>query len=371
MQEGGDILPENPVIGVMSGSSLDGIDVCAVTFTSRGEELVEWSLLHAETYPLEGAIKGQLQNADRLSAKDLAILDVSYGRVLGNIIADFVERYGISNTTAAVHGHTVFHIPGKGVSMQIGHGGALAQHAGMTVITDFRSSDVSVGGQGAPFAPIADRDLFPGYRYYLNLGGIANLSLVNSETVAAADVAPCNQILNFLAMEMQLPFDDKGWLARKGSLKENLLLLLKEAAPPLKASAFAMTNQEVRNKLFPVIKTFQATVEEKLHTMCVFIAERIKAWVFLTGNRQGESTAGKMLCTGGGAHNAFLMELIKQQLKETGVDCVLPAPEIIDFKEAILMAWLGWLRLNGRPNTLPSVTGAVRATSGGAIYLAS
>lgn len=362
---------EIKVIGVMVGSSMDGIDLAAVKFSHLDSTIPTWELVSSAWYPLNKKWKDRMAKAREMSISDFFELDADFGAFLGSEIARFRNEGALDYEFASIHGWTAVHSPKKRYSVQLGSGAVIAETAGMTVITDLRSGDIAAGGQGAPLAPIADRDLFPGYTFYLNLGGIANISHVSESggPVYSSDLAGCNQILNVLAQAAGQEFDEDGNLAKQGKLHRELFKALGEDAFPIRGSAFSLDNAEVQN-VIRFLDSFILPPGDKLHTYVEFLSYRILNWIsqFTEGMPDAEQT---LLCTGGGAHNSYLLERIKACCAEKQVQVIKPDDATIDFKEAILFAWLGALRLLHLPNALPEATGALRPTVNGAVYLNS
>lgn len=369
------------VIGVMSGTSLDGLDLLRVALACGRSGRWRYEFLRAETLPYPKALRQRLAEAVNMSGLQLAQLHVDYGHYVGKALRRFAAMplagtaSGAGSASlpaapdfAAVHGHTVFHQPEKGLTLQIGDGAAMAAESGLTVINDFRTTDVALGGQGAPLVPIGDELLFGNYTFCLNLGGIANISYRNGKgTREAFDISVCNMALNHYASRAGLVYDKEGRLARKGSLIPSLLKEL-EALPyyaqkPPKSLGF----ENFKDEFLPIVKPYEdSSTEDILHTLVEHIASKIadacrKARVLPEKGRKPV-----MLLTGGGALNLYLRERIAAL---SGVELAPVDKKLIDYKEALIFALLGVLRFEGRPNCLQSVTGARRDNIGGAIYL--
>ena len=353
-------------IGLMSGSSLDGLDIALCKFVLDNEtQLVNhWELLKAETVPYPPVWEDRLKQLTKASAYQLAEAHANLGYLWSQMIATFLEDTPQSPDYIASHGHTIFHYPESRFTTQIGDGATMAFHCEIPVITDFRSTDVAAGGQGAPLAPFADLHLFKGSQLFLNLGGISNISAHTNKGWIAFDIAPANQMLNFLANQIGFSFDPEGKYARKGHLQPALMTQLSANSYFQKPPPKSLDNTWVQAEIIPIIDRFECTVEDKLHTSCVFIARQIaNAISFLELGQNGM----QLLVTGGGALNHFLIECLENALPNN-IQLSLPDLQIIQYKEAILMALLGAYRLEGWPNTLGTVTGASGNTVGGAIY---
>ena len=340
-------------IGLMSGTSADGLDVCAATFNGNA-----FHILRAETYCYTPEQQHTLLNAHKLSALELAQLDVDFGKFCGQRVHEFTEKYQIKAHYVASHGQTVFHTPNTGLTLQIGSGAHIAAQSGITTICDFRSLDVAHGGQGAPLVPIGDELLFPEYTYCLNIGGFANVSTAHNGKRIAWDVCPSNIVLNKFAEHCGQAYDCNGTLGRQGSVNEALLRDLNAISYYAKEYPKSLGREWVDDNITPLFAKYDISNADKMRTYYEHCALQI-------GNTlKGKGTT---LCTGGGAHNAFLMELIQSHAEST---IVIPEALLIDYKEALLFAYLGYLRTQEKPNCLASVTGANKDVCGGAIYCA-
>lgn len=363
-------------VGIMSGSSLDGLDlaVCSFTFQKQADQpqtfqLVDWDILAGETYSYTTEWGARLQNAPHASALELAFLQTDFGRLIGRQVQKFLEQTGIVPSYIASHGHTIFHHPETGMTCQVGDGGTIASHTGLPTITDFRNGDIAKGGQGTPLAPIADKLLFPGYHFYLNLGGIANISFQQEGDWEAFDVGPANQVLNYLAQRKGLDFDPEGSLAAAGKLQVDLLDTLNALPFFSQPHPKSLDNTWIREEVLPLFAQDPQQVDDQLRTACEQLAFQIAEAIHQV---EGDfsSSKPKMLVTGGGACNLFLVDCIRRHCAARfPVEVVVPDARVIHFKEAALMALLGLLRLEGVPGILPSVTGARKSSIAGALYL--
>jgi anhydro-N-acetylmuramic acid kinase len=282
----------------------------------------------------------------------------AYGQYLGTLVRSFLKRNNAKADFISSHGHTVFHQPGNHFTAQAGDGAALSAACGLPVVCDFRTADVALGGQGAPLVPIGDQLLFSEYEYCLNLGGIANISFSRGGKRIAYDICPVNMVLNHLASEKGKGYDKGGKMAEKGYF--NVILLSKLNSAPYYQRTYpkSLGREEIEKYFFKILKREKASTEDKLHTFIEHVAIEIAA---ATRNRKG-----KMLVTGGGAYNDYLISRIRAH---SSLQVVIPSPKIIEFKEALIFAFLGVLRWRNEVNTLKSVTGARRDSSGGAIYM--
>ncbi len=362
-------------LGLMSGSSLDGLDIAWVRFDmtsppSAQKPIDGWELLGAETMLFSDKWISRLAHLPQQSALTLAQTHTYFGHYMAELVNDFLERRQIEPDFIASHGHTVFHHPDKMMTTQIGDGAALAALTGYPVVSDFRTHDVALRGEGTPIAPAADRYLFEGFDFYLNIGGIANISCRMPNRIIAFDVAPANQIFNRLANLLEKPYDHNGDLAASGHTDTDLLAILDENPYFARLYPKSMDNQWISNKVFPAYRQMDSSVEDQLHTACRHLAIQTGRAIRQIIQREGlNKPAYQMLVTGGGAFNGFLMKIMEEHCnKDMNLTIHLPRPDIIQFKEAILMALMGLLRVRNLPNCLASVTGAGRDSIGGAVF---
>jgi anhydro-N-acetylmuramic acid kinase len=346
------------VIGVMSGTSLDGIDLAHVAFDFSSKS-IGFSLLECETatYPQDWV--SALKSAIGLPHSQLEKLDRDYTGYLAGTIVAFIEKHRIRNIDAICsHGHTVLHRPQEGVTLQIGNLPEIAALTGEKVVCDFRTGDVDLGGQGAPLVPIGDRLLFGDYDYCLNLGGFSNVSFEHDGKRIAFDISPVNTVLNFYADFLGMDYDDKGLVASGGNVNIGLLEALDVL--PYYSLGFpkSLGFEFVRDTILPLLARFDIPIDDILRTFCEHIAIQVAAAL--------PRKTGRMLITGGGAYHDFLIGRIRALLPET--DIVIPEKKIVEFKEALIFALLGVLKLRGENNVLASVTGAAHDHSSGKIY---
>jgi anhydro-N-acetylmuramic acid kinase len=349
---------EYNVIGLMSGSSLDGVDLALCRFIKTGGWA--FSILRTEVIPYTAEWKQMLTDAPSMTGQELIHLHAAYGHYLGKLVKDFIQHGNAKIDFISSHGHTVFHQPSKGFTLQIGDGAAIASETALPVVCDFRTTDVALGGQGAPLVPAGDRLLFSEYDFCLNIGGIANISAeVNGERIAY-DICPANQLLNILAAKLGSEYDHEGALARSGEINEQLLHKLNDFPYYLKKFPKSLGNENVAEYFFPLLDESGGSIQDKLHTCTEHIAQRIAEAVHVEN-----SSVKSVLVTGGGAFNKFLVELLSEK---THHRIILPETETIKFKEALVFAFLGVLRMRNEVNVLKSVTGARRDSVGGAVY---
>lgn len=349
---------EYKILGVMSGTSLDGIDLAFIHFNKIGH----WSfkIESSATIPYSGDWKADLTNAIGQDPEELQELDERYTVYLAKVISKFIKDNNITDLDAVCsHGHTIKHEPENGLTLQIGNLPELAELTGQTVVCDFRVQDVALGGQGAPLVPIGDELLFPEYKFCLNLGGFGNVSTSVNGKRLAYDICPVNTVLNYYAEKLGMEYDRDGDIARSGHLNPELLEEL-EALPFYKLPAPKSLGIEWVNKeVLPVLKKYEADIPSILRTWCMHVALQIS-------KELGNEEDADVLVTGGGCFNTYLIQQIK---KMTQTQLVIPSVEIINFKEALIFGFLGVLKLRGEVNVLSSVTGAENDHSSGVIFL--
>jgi Predicted molecular chaperone distantly related to HSP70-fold metalloproteases len=349
-------MSEYHVIGLMSGTSLDGLDVARCIFQLQDDKW-NYRIAEAKTYPYTPELKQKLANAENLSGLELLFFHNEYGRILGGYVNEFIGNNKTAVDFIASHGHTIFHQPGKGLTFQIGSGAGIAAETGITTICDFRTLDVALGGQGAPLVPVGDKLLFGDFAYCLNLGGFANISYDDeSGKRQAYDVCPVNIVINHLVAERGLSYDPQGEIARNGKLNPQLLKALNDLDFYSQVGPKSLGKEWVLSELLPSLQQFDIPLEDKLRTFYEHVAFQIHRII---------GKPGEILITGGGAHNLFLIELFKTSIKQK---IIVPSSEIVDFKEALIFAFLGVLRFRGEVNCLSTVTGATKDNSGGIIY---
>ena len=337
----------------MSGTSLDGLDLalCQFNTTSNG---IEFILLASETINYQQVWKERLQNAFSATAEQYFKLHSLYGEFIASEINIFLSKHQLQAHYIASHGHTIFHRPQLGFTTQMGCGATIKAKTGISTICDFRTVDVAMGGQGAPLVPVGDRDLFSKYQSCLNIGGIANVSFTQNGLLKAFDVCYANMILNDITQLINLSFDDKGQLASKGNVNKALLQQLLS----IETQQQSLGRELYENQFLPLLNACVISIEDKLATCVEYTAIKISEIL----NQQHLQS---VLITGGGAYNHFLISRITCLYKG---EIEIPNDEIIQFKEAIIFAYLGYLKLNNKPNALASVTGARNDSVGGCIY---
>ena len=344
------------VIGMMSGTSLDGLDLAAVEFHLNNGKW-DFSLFTGETVTYSEKWLNKLKNAPTLSGEQLIELHSEYGKFIGSKVNRFIKKTGFNPDFIASHGHTIFHQPEKHFTFQAGNGAEIAASTKITTVADFRTGDVALGGQGAPLVPIGDQHLFSEFKYCLNLGGFGNISFESEQKQIAFDTGPANIILNYFAEKQGFAFDKNGELGKRGKVNSELLNSLNNISFYKKNPPKSLGREWVENTFIPILNLAKISDDDKLRTIYEHIAFQISKVV--SGN-------GKMLITGGGAFNSFLLERIKFH---TSCEIAIPSKEIIDFKEAIIFAFLGILRILDKTNCLESVTGASKDSSSGIVFL--
>ncbi len=355
-------------IGLMSGSSLDGLDIAFVEFQETGGR---WSfeIAEADCFPYSDEWMQRLKNATRLTALDYQLLHTDYGHYLGQQVNTFIEKYQLHYKVALIasHGHTTFHLPAKKMTAQLGDGAAIAAETQLPVVSDLRALDVAFGGQGAPIVPIGEKYLWNDYNYFLNIGGIANISF-NSEPYIAFDVCPANRVLNMLANDAGKEYDAGGQMAASGKIDQVLLERLNSLDYYKKTYPKSLANDFGTDVVYPLIRDSGCGIADALRTGTEHIASQIKNAISTARHPELTTHVSRLLATGGGAFNTFLIERLKDQLKETGIEVVVPDEKLVNFKEALIMAFIGVLRWRQEYNVLSSVTGAKRDSIGGALW---
>jgi anhydro-N-acetylmuramic acid kinase len=345
------------IIGVMSGTSLDGIDIAYVKIINT--ENYKFEILKATTIPYTKQWKSTLKNGFHLKGEELTKLDADYGVFLGEIIQNFITKNDVPTVDYIVsHGHTIYHNPAKNYTLQIGNGPYVTSITGIKTICDFRSQDIALGGQGAPLVPIGDMLLFSEYDYCLNLGGFSNISLDKNNQRIAFDICPVNIVLNHYVSALNLEYDDKGVIASGGEIDLTLFNELNSLPFYNDSKPKSLGYEFIVETIIPIIDKYNLETKCVLRTFVEHVAIQI--------SRKVESNALKtILITGGGAYNTFLIERIQWYTK---TKLIIPNDTIINYKEALVFALLGFLKDEGQNNCLKSVTGASKDHSSGVIF---
>ncbi len=331
----------------MSGTSHDGLDIAYCQFT---EVEGKWSfkILKAETIPYSQEWKNRLLALPEAEENAIREADLALGDYIGKTVKTFIDANGINTDFVASHGHTIFHQPSRGITLQIGNGNSIAAHCGTKVINNFRTEDVALGGQGAPLVPLGDQLLFAQYDYCINIGGIANISYESEGKRIAFDICPANMVLNYLAGKRGKDYDDGGKMASKGKVIEKALVQMESLPYYSLTGPRSLGREWVIENILPLMEAYADwPIEDQLATFTEHIALRISSIL--------NNTTETILVSGGGVYNSYLIERIKSLCK---AEIIVPAPSIIDYKEAMIFAFLGLLRLKGINNVLGSVTGS-------------
>lgn len=347
------------VIGLMSGTSLDGVDIafCKFSIDNSG-----WSyeIVHGVTVNYPNFWRPILMNLEKADALTFQQTHIDYGFYLGKLVADFIKKYKFKPDFASSHGHTIFHQPEKKLTVQIGAGAAIAAASNLPVVCDFRSLDVALGGQGAPLVPIGDKLLFAEFDFCLNLGGFANVSYSYNNERIAFDICPVNIVMNAICAKLGKEYDSGGELASNGVVQESLLSELNGLSfynLPLN-SPKSLGKEWVIKNVNPILEKYRISEKDVLCTFCEHIAIQMAKVL-------NNKPCGKLLLTGGGAYNTFLINRIKKHVIH---QITIPVKNTIEYKEALIFAFLGVLRMRKEINCLKSVTGARQNNCGGTVY---
>ncbi len=345
------------VIGVMSGTSLDGLDIVYVKFTQN--ESWSFNIINSKTYKYEDSIADILNEISRKSLKEIKEIDLEYSKKLAKMINEFIDEFSINKIDfVSSHGHTAIHDPSNLITYQMGNLSTLSKEINQKVICDFRVQDVKLGGEGAPLVPVGEKYLFHEYDSFINLGGFANISNHKGESLTAYDICPVNIVLNNLSKKIGKDFDDKGSIASSGKLIINLYEELEKLEYYQSSPPKSLGIEWVDEYIFPLInKYFDYPTEDLLNTLSNHIANQIS---------NNLKNLDKVLVSGGGAYNDYLIHLIRSK---TDSEIILPSKNIIEFKEALIFAFLGVLRLLNINNCYSSVTGASKDHCSGKIFL--
>ncbi|HMW38251.1 MAG: anhydro-N-acetylmuramic acid kinase [Saprospiraceae bacterium] len=357
--------PDDIILGLMSGTSLDGLDLCACTFSQKtNQEALDYRILCADTVSYPAKWHQILLNSFYSSMDELSRLNTQFGIYLAEQINFFCKKNKIQPALIGSHGHTVFHRPDQGITLQIGHGSIIRKMTGIPVISNFRMQDVQLGGQGAPLVPIGDRLLFRDYAFCLNLGGFSNISWDSNGKRKACDIAPCNMLLNQLASRENLAYDKDGILASCGRMIDNFLEKWNQLPYYSMGEPKSLGREWFEKNWNHVIGSNEWETTDLLRTATEHIAMQIVSWILRSGIRSNQ----KILVTGGGAYNKFLIERLSLLLAGE-ITLHIPEAMLIDYKEAMIFGLLAYLRYHGKINILSSVTGSPYDQCSGDIYL--
>ncbi|HEX2608306.1 MAG TPA: anhydro-N-acetylmuramic acid kinase [Flavisolibacter sp.] len=359
-------------IGLMSGSSLDGLDIA---FAELNEQAGQWSyeILAADCLPYSVEWKEKLQNATSLNALDYQLLHTAYGHYLGQMVNRFIDANNLHFKVGLIgsHGHTTFHVPEKLMTAQLGDGAALAAETGLPVVSDLRALDVAFGGQGAPIVPIGERLLLKDYDLYLNLGGIANISFNDPDHYTAFDICAANRVLNMIAAKVGKEYDAGGKMAAEGAIYEELLTRLNAMDYYALPAPKSLANDFGTDTVYPVVASYGLSQQDELRTYVEHIVIQIAGAIATHFEKAGADPrmARKLLVTGGGYFNTFLIERLREALGSLQVEVILPDTNLAQYKEALIMAFMGVLRWRQEYNVMASVTGASRNSINGALWI--
>jgi len=337
------------VLGVMSGTSLDGIDLAICTFTKNQEWKYKIEKSKTLKYPIFW--KSKLETTHTKSKAVVEQTNIQFGQFIGQKINIFLKNEQVD--FIASHGHTIFHQPENNYTLQIGCGKTISNATKITTINNFRSLDVSLNGQGAPLVPIGDLLLFPEYKYCVNLGGFANISIKKNDKIIAFDICPANIVLNHLCKGLGIEYDTNGDISRKGKIVPSILQQLNQLDFYVKKAPKSLGREWVEKNILPILKDNK--IQDLLCTFCEHVAIQI-------GKFLKDKSA---LISGGGVFNTFLMDRIRFH---SNSEIIVPKKELIEFKESLIFAFLGVLRLRDEVNCLQSVTGADMDNCGGIIH---
>ena len=343
-------------IGLMSGTSVDGLDVCCATFDFKeGKWSFSIDCARGFEYPLE--LKKTLgADVQKMSALEFVAFHSEYGRFLGERVNDFMAEYGVRPDIIASHGSTVFHQPDKKIMFQIGDGAAIAAVTGIPTVSDFRRLDIMLGGQGAPLVPIGDNLLFGDYEYCLNIGGFSNISYLQGDKRIAFDVSPVNYVINRFCRQIGLDMDRDGEIASKGKVDVKLLEKLDSLDYYSRPYPKSLGREWVENNVFPLLDSSGLELADLLATYYEHCAHQLA---------RVTTPEKSLLVTGGGAYNKFLIERMSALSR---CRIIVPEPAIIEYKEALIFAFLGVLYMLNQPSCLSSVTGASKDNIGGMLF---
>ncbi len=345
------------ILGIMSGSSLDGVDMALISFDHNNPS--SYTIESCQTFALPHEIKEALRKILHANAKKMAVIQYQYTICMSRFIHSFLNENELDCDFISVHGHTVLHLPEFQSSWQLLNAGQLSSLCKKSVVSDFRNQDMGAGGVGTPMAAIIDRDLFGDYNYCINLGGIANISYTKQEKVIAYDICPCNQVHDFFASRLGYDFDLDGNLAKKGELNNELLNILKQHDYIKLSPPKAIDNNWIHKTWIPLMMSIDLDDNSRLLTHYHFVAETIAEIC--------KDQSAKILMTGGGVKNQYFMSLLSAKFT-SNTECIVPSEDIIDYKECILMAYMALKRVNLEYNFINEATGAAFRTCSGALY---
>ena len=341
----------------MSGTSLDGLDICFVSF--KKSNYSKYNIIISKTYSYNEKWIEKLKKSIFLNKQELKKIDIEYGTLISNYLKEFISEFSIDKIDLiSSHGHTVFHEPNKGKTLQIGDGKTINKIVKTDVVCDFRTQDVKYKGQGAPLVPIGDLHLFSNYKFCLNLGGFSNVSIKDNNKIKAFDICPVNTVLNHYSKKMGYTFDQDGVLSKKGTVNLDLLNQLNQMSFYNKLGPKSLGIEFVKSKVIPLIDSHILNPKDILRTYIEHISDQISKSI-------GSYFNDRILISGGGTYNNTLIDSIKTKVKSK---VIIPDSQIIDYKEALIFAYMGLLKSKEKINCLKSVTGAIKDHSSGKIF---
>ncbi|MCF8331730.1 MAG: anhydro-N-acetylmuramic acid kinase [Bacteroidales bacterium] len=347
------------VIGVMSGTSTDGLDIACCNFIQRNNDHWNFEIVNAQTIDYTDDWSQTLSNAHKLDAFSLLQLNEKYGFYIGQNINAFMKKYNLKASLIGSHGHTVFHQPKAKLTYQIGSGKALALSTSVPTVSEFRNEDVLKGGQGAPLAPVGDYYLFNDYMFRVNLGGFANISYEKYGKMIAYDICPANLLLNPMAEKLNKPYDGEGAFAKSGKINKQLLNVLNNLEYYDKEPPKSLGREWLEETLKRINKRMDKKPANNLATYTEHIADQVAKAVSKVKGYE------KVLLTGGGAKNNYLVTRIREKTHHT---IIVPEQQIIDYKESVIFAFLAVLNKENIKNVWSSVTGAYEDSCSGTFY---
>tara|TARA_B110000977_G_scaffold197070_1_gene278770 strand:- start:178 stop:1215 length:1038 start_codon:yes stop_codon:yes gene_type:complete len=342
----------------MSGTSLDGLDIAYCSFTYK----TSWcyKIIAFKTVSYSDSYREKLRNATSLSTQQLSEFSTEFGSFMAQKVAYFINENSIVKMDLiASHGHTVFHQPDKGITLQIGKPKPLYDQFSVPVVYDFRVQDVKLGGQGAPLVPFVDQVLFGEFNACLNLGGFSNISFDLEGRRVAFDICPVNIVLNLWANKVELEYDNEGVLARSGVIDQQLLEQLNGLNYYKTTCPKSLGWEWVEQFVLPLLIRSKVSIANVLRTYTEHAAQQM-------AHSLSQYQIQTVLLTGGGVYNSFLLERMQALVSSTSFQI---EPNIVNSKEAMAFAFLGLKRLLNQINVLSSVTGSVKDHCSGRLYL--
>lgn len=356
------------VLGLMSGTSFDGLDLCCVSF--RKEETgYAYAIISTHTHEYPASFVEQLGQAHLLKESELKQLEDLYDEIVLKAISEFIKQVTQPVDLISSHGHTVFHQPERGITRQIGNGITYFNKLNTPVVYDFRTYDVALGGQGAPLVPIGDALLFDTYDACLNLGGISNISYTEGGKRRAFDIGMFNTPLNDLVKQMGLAYDEGGKIAASGTLIPELLDQLNALAFFKREAPKSLGKEWYHQAFFPCISSVEGSIADLIRTVIEHNVDQInRVLAQLVAHKKGKQL--RVLVTGGGAHNTFAVNRLRNTVSEQ-ISIEIPEKQLVNYKEALIFAFMGYLRVRNEINVFSSVTGASKDSCAGTLVTSS